>query len=85
MKNLIKRIHLLNHLFVPISVGAIILSFVFRSSPVIQFGILMSVLLLYVSLALIHHTRSKNLTIVTMLEYILIATLAIVILTGVIL
>lgn len=80
----IKRIHLLNHLFVPISVGAIILSFLYKSQPVVQFGILMIVLLLYVSFALIHHSRNKDLTIVIMLEYILIATLAIVILTGVI-
>jgi hydrogenase/urease accessory protein HupE len=84
MKAILKKIHILNHVFVPLSIVGVFVSFIFRSSPMVQYGILMSLVLLYVSLALAHHSKNRNLTLTTTLEYILIATLAIVILTGII-
>ncbi|OGE26982.1 hypothetical protein A3C32_02325 [Candidatus Daviesbacteria bacterium RIFCSPHIGHO2_02_FULL_41_14] len=56
----------------------------FRGNPVLQFQTLTVATLLYVILALLHHLKSKYLTLEILIEYILIATLALIILQSII-
>ena len=58
------------------------LLFFFRFSPVLQFETLILASLLYMSAALLHHWRDKTLTVEIILEYALIAVLALIIFGG---
>ncbi len=69
-------------LLIPLSLGIIILSFIFRSKTTIQLELIFSVTVIYMSLALIYHYFDKSLTLETIIEYILIAVLVIVIFIG---
>lgn len=56
----------------------------FRGHPSLQFQVLTIAALIYVILALLHHLKSKYLTLEILIEYILIAALALVILQSII-
>lgn len=69
-----------------ISSPIFILAFIlFRFSPGLQFQILILAALVYFAVALLHHYRERTLTLEIIIEYILIAVLALLVLQGVIL
>lgn len=59
--------------------------FIFRFSSTIQFRIFTLAALVYLGVALLHHYKDKTLTLEIIIEYILIAVLALLILQGLIL
>lgn len=69
-------------LFIPVFLVAL---FIFRFSPQTQFQIFVLAALVYLAVALIHHYKDKTLTLEIIIEYILIAALALLILQGLIL
>lgn len=69
-------------LLIPFGLGFVTLSFIFRSQATIQLELIFLMMVIYVSLALIHHYFDKSLTLETVIEYILIAVLAGVIFIG---
>jgi hypothetical protein len=60
----------------------IIVLFIFRFMPKIQFQILTLASLTYLTLAILHHLRDKTLTLELVIEYVLIAALALIVLQG---
>ena len=68
--------------FVMLSLLLIVLSFAFHSQRNLQFELLILLVIVYVSFSMLHHYLDKSLTLETMLEYILIASLAVVLLLG---
>lgn len=80
MKRLLK-LNLL-HLYLPISLGLLILSIFLGKEFKVQLEIAVIALMIYVSFSLAHHYLDKTLTFETTLEYILIAVLVLIILTG---
>lgn len=58
--------------------------FFYRFSPKMQFIVFMTAALLYLAAALLHHFKEKSLTLEVIIEYILIAALALIILQGLI-
>lgn len=83
MKILLKK-HLrhINHLYLPVSLVIIGLSFLLRGDPQIQLNLLIMAVFLYLSFSFIHHFLDKSLTLEVIIEYILIAWLSIVLLIG---
>ena len=73
------------HLLAPLGLFFVILSFIFKSQPTFQIEILVLFALLYLISALVHHHFDKSLTLETTIEYILLAVLVIIMVTGVIL
>jgi hypothetical protein len=63
---------------------ALVTLIVFRYAPAISFGILAGVTLIYLVGAIWHHFQDKTLTVEIIIEYILIAALALLILQGLI-
>ena len=59
--------------------------FIFRFSPHIEFCVLIFTALIYLAVAILHHLKDKTLTLEIIIEYVLIATLALIILQGLIL
>lgn len=80
MKRLLK-LNLL-HLYLPISLGLLILSIFLGKEFKVQLEIAVIALMIYVSFSLTHHYLDKSLTFETTLEYILIAVLVLIILAG---
>ncbi len=72
----------LSSILIPLSLGLIALSIFSPHSSLIQFQIAMLFVILYISVALMHHYLDKSLTPEAIFEYILIATLVVLILTG---
>ncbi len=70
------------HSYLFLSAVFLVLIFVFRNQPRLQFEIVVASAISYVSVALLHHHVDKSLTFETTIEYILIAVLAIIILQG---
>ncbi|MFH0937203.1 MAG: hypothetical protein V1808_02835 [Candidatus Daviesbacteria bacterium] len=62
----------------------IIILFLLRFTPQAQFQILLVSALIYLSLAILHHYKDRTLTLEIIIEYILIAILALLILQGLI-
>ncbi|KKR80446.1 MAG: hypothetical protein UU73_C0001G0216 [Candidatus Daviesbacteria bacterium GW2011_GWA1_41_61] len=56
--------------------------FAYRFSPQIQFQIFTLAAIIYVIVALVHHHKDKSLTLEIIIEYVLIAALALIILQG---
>ena len=56
--------------------------FLTRFSPPLQFKILILAALTYLLLAVLHHLKDKTLTLELMIEYILIAALATIVMQG---
>lgn len=63
----------------------LVLLFIFRFSPATQFQIFVLATLVYLAVTLIHHYKDKTLALEIIIEYILIAALALLILQGLIL
>lgn len=57
---------------------------IFRFHPLLQAQILTALTLLYIGTSLVHHHLDKTLNLEVMLEYVLISTLAVIILFGLI-
>ena len=70
----------LQYLFIPIAIICICLMYLLRGSALLQFEVVVIAGLSYLSIALVHHHFSKSLTLELIIEYILIAILALVIL-----
>lgn len=78
-----KKLHLsLNTIFLTICLLLLVASFIFPNQGYVQTEIIAAATLIYVGYALLHHHLDKTLTIETTLEYILIASLVLVILGG---
>lgn len=56
--------------------------FFYRFVPKMQFFVFLAAALLYLAVALFHHFRQKSLTLEIIIEYILMAVLALIILQG---
>lgn len=69
-------------ILVVLSLIALIGVFRFGDNSRLQFQILTSLALIYLSWALLHHTIDKSLTLEVVIEYVLTALLAIIILYG---
>lgn len=63
----------------PIFIGLLIIS---RFSKNMQFQVLLVISVVYVSIAVLHHFQDKTLTMEIIIEYILIAVLALLLLQG---
>lgn len=72
----------LHQLFVPIALICILLIYILRGNTLLQFEVVVIAGLAYLSIALVHHHFNKSLTLELIIEYILIAILALVILQG---
>lgn len=84
MKKLLKKINLVWVMVfsTPLFLAAL---FIFRYTPTTQFEIFSLAATTYLIVALIHHYRDKTLTLEIIIEYFLIAALALLILQGLIL
>ncbi len=60
----------------------VVLMFIFRFTPQIQFQLVTLAALFYLTVALLHHYKEKTLTKELMIEYVLMAALALIILQG---
>ena len=74
----------ITHVFVAIAAVVAGLSIIFRTQSVLQLQLIFILGLAYVSISLIHHHFDRSLTIETTLEYILLASLILVVIAGVI-
>lgn len=70
------------HLLLPVSLVLIILSFVLPHYSLIQLQLAMLAVILYVALSFIHHYFDKTLSLEVSLEYVLLATLALIMMAG---
>ncbi|OGE32076.1 hypothetical protein A2631_03080 [Candidatus Daviesbacteria bacterium RIFCSPHIGHO2_01_FULL_44_29] len=78
-----KRLHIsFSHYFFPLGVIFAFGMWYFRKVPILQLESLILLAILYIIGALLHHHRDRTLTLEVMIEYILIALLAISILSG---
>lgn len=84
MKINIKNNFNLFHLFLSVALVAFIFNFFFQTENLVTLELTATVILIYVIFSLIHHYKDKSLTLETFLEYILIASLILILLTGVI-
>ncbi len=71
------------HSLLPLGLIFVILSFILPSLKIIQAGLAIIFIYLYLALSFLHHKEDKSLTISVTLEYILIATLALVLILGI--
>jgi hypothetical protein len=79
----VKKLKLeLIHIFIPLAVIFIFLSFILPKNPLMQLQLLILFGLLYFMTVFVHHNFDKSLTFEIMAEYILVAILAIVIILG---
>jgi hypothetical protein len=76
------RVHL-DQLFLPVAIVLIGMIFIFRHQNQIQFELVVLATILYLGTALLHHHFDKSLTIEVILEYILIALFAIIVIGGI--
>lgn len=79
MKSL--RLNIL-HLLLPVSLILIGASFILPHYFIIQLQLAMVAIILYVALSFIHHYLDKTLTLEISLEYLLLATLALIMIAG---
>lgn len=70
------------HLLLPISLILIGVSFISPHYFVIQLQLAMLAVILYVAFSFIHHYFDKTLTVEVSLEYVLLATLALIMIAG---
>lgn len=71
------------YVILPLSVVFIAASFLLRKNTNIQIEIIFLAAFVYISLAFLHHYFDKSLNLETIIDYILIALLSVIILTGV--
>lgn len=70
----------ISHIFVPAAVLFIALIFLARGDGAVQFQIGLAAVFLYLAISFLHHYLTKSLTLEVGIEYILIASLAIILL-----
>lgn len=70
------------HLLLPVSLVLIILSFVSPHYSVVQLQLAMVAVILYVVLSFTYHYFDKTLSLEASLEYVLLATLALIMMAG---
>ncbi len=66
----------------PLILGMVALSFIFRQNANIQQYIILGALGLYIAFSLLHHALDKTLTLEVVIEYILIAGLVFILVFG---
>ena len=86
-----KKLHLISKIdknlvytLLPLGVAFVILSFVTPQLKQIEAGLAITFIYLYIGFSLLHHKADKSLTLEVTLEYILIATLTLVLLLGIV-
>lgn len=72
-----------HHLLLTICFGLILASFLLPHTGNLQMEISVLAIILYVTFSLVHHYFDKTLTMETTIEYILVATLALIVSIGV--
>jgi hypothetical protein len=78
LKTILKGLRI-PHLLLALSLIGIAVNFLFPYSDFIHFSVVMIFVIFYVIFSILHHYLDKTLTAEIMIEYILLATLAIVI------
>ncbi len=68
----------------PLGIAFVILSFVSPQLKQVEAGLAITFIYLYIGFSLLHHKADKSLTLEVTLEYILIATLTLVLLLGIV-
>lgn len=69
-------------ILLPICVGFVILSFLFKTDGNMQIQIAITSLFVYIAFSMLHHHFDKSLTLTVILEYIFIGILALILLLG---
>lgn len=72
------------YLLLPLGISFVILSFISPQLKIVQAGLAFSFIYLYIGFSLLHHRADKSLTLEVTIEYILIATLTVVLLLGIV-
>jgi small-conductance mechanosensitive channel len=73
----------LYRLLLPLGVAFIVLSLTLPKFRLVQAGLAISFIYIYIGFSLLHHKEDKSLTLEVTLEYILLATLTLVLILGV--
>lgn len=76
------KLHL-DQFFLPLAIILIGLIFVFQHQNQVQFELMVLATLLYLATALLHHHFDKSLTFEVVIEYILIALFALIVIGGI--
>lgn len=80
MKKLLKLN--VSHSYLPLAIVFLGLIYISKDNPKIQLQVVIAAAISYVAIALLHHHIDKSLTFEIIIEYILIAVLALIILQG---
>ncbi|KKQ67280.1 MAG: hypothetical protein US86_C0001G0207 [Candidatus Daviesbacteria bacterium GW2011_GWA2_38_24] len=72
----------LMHLFLVFSIIAFAALLIFKQNTLLKINIVALTSIIYLSMALVHHYKDKTLTLEVIIEYVLIALLAIVVVSG---
>ncbi len=83
MKKHLVTQHLINLIFLPLSACFVMLSFLHPYNNEYQLKLAASTVILYFALSYLHHFMDKSLTLRTYFEYILVGTLAFLLILGV--
>lgn len=75
--------HLINLLFLPLCASFIVLSFLHPQNNIYQLKLAASAIIGYFALSYLHHYMDKSLTLRTYFEYILVGSLAFLVILGV--
>lgn len=82
-KKNILNFKIFSRLFLAFSVIGIVLSFMYRNYAVLKWQVVVGLVFLYIATSLVYHYFDKSLTFVVAIEYILIAVLSLVVLSGI--
>lgn len=82
MKGKVVIKHSFNLIYLSVALGFLGIMFYFKSNPNIQIQIVISSAIIYVAMALFTHHYDKSLTFEIIVEYILLALLVVVLLSG---
>ncbi len=74
--------HSFSLIYLPIALVFLVIMFYFKEDPKIQIQIVVASAVLYVAMALAHHKFDKSLTFEIIVEYILLALLVVILLSG---
>jgi hypothetical protein len=83
MKKHLVTQHLINLLFLPLCASFVVLSFLHPHDNSYQLKLAASTVIVYFALSYLHHFMDKSLTLRTYFEYILVGTLAFLLILGV--
>ena len=82
-KSKILNFKIFSRLFLALSAVGIILSFIYKNYALFKWQIVIGLVFLYITTSLIYHYFDKSLTFIVAIEYILIAVLSLIVLSGI--